>query len=1280
MYGFSKIKSLLEKYKESNTIEAEFKIGEFHGDRFISSVGNEFFKILNYFLNNPDIFEPVIEERITELLNKGVEGIVKQPAMIADAIFDITNDTKIRESYIYNVKEEHQMKEYSSKTRLENVELPDFFTRFSVSEENAINPTTLNLPKNPNTFRLKTRWSFKTISKHALYNFRIDLTKVTGFTIRNGEQKDLFPSFEVELELIGTNYTEEQLKKAIEFMSSLRQNTVETGYYLNSNEMKKIIINYNKLFEQEINKNRQQQNWRFNFTVQLYNIINKAINIKLSVLEEPINLAITDKADGTRQLLFVSREKLLYLLYPPKTISVFDKTPITSISANTLFDGEYVNTFSGPQYLVFDLLVHNGIDYRNLPFEERYSKLKDLFSQPIHTNIKLKEFLLIGDFYNNVNTILDNIPHKGYNNDGLIFNKVKSSYNEPDSIYKWKPPQLLTIDFAIKSTSVPNQFVLLVKKEREWIQFTGSQYYPFSGMINHNSFTLQITDGQIVEMYWDDEKKTFVPMRIRYDRSQPNNLTTVKDIWHDINNPILESTIKGLDLVLMRMYHNKLKYKLLENFCQKGTLIDIGSGKGGDLHKWKKVKLETILAVEPLKEHLEEFRKRLEESNYTKISNDHFKFNNGTLYLLQGLGQEYQKILDIWTQKTGKNTVQCVSIFNALTFFFENETILDNYIKILEKIEQGGYFIGMVMDADLVKNEMITQASLLQELYKAIDNKQWYDLDEKKVSNTRQKYYNTNWRITSNESQTVADYLVILKNAQKQSNTLKTNSWKITRKNNIKEFLLEKWGNQINIDLTDTIVSNQTEYLVDFTILTEKLSNIGFQLFETKIASNEFLPLESNQLSKMYRTFVFQKGQPKTREELRFSDKIIKESLKYGLDYSKLKITTESEYSCLMPYHFKQVADFFDNLDISPGTIIDATANIGCDTLHLAKLYPNANITAVEVDPFTASLLKENVKENKQITIVNNDFLKYINTIEKVDLIYFDPPWGGPDYYKKPILELTLGNKKITDIIKTLLKTHKTDMIVLKAPINAENDINQLHKDFILTKTNVYKPFKTQKGDVSFILYSISTLADEPQKPESELLITEYIPLQVKTWVQLEPTFKLLKPEERDNIELKGNPFVRIGNIDATCYLNAILRGISLTYTHDHNKKVYPLNDSEQQVAKQLVSKHKISIINNIKAKNKHYNPNIVQNCSNWTWLGLWNEYILPTFKTNVLLITGGQFTTDYTTILYNKDNYKYTIILYYNNGVYDTIAQVDGNGNLITKFLKDDITLISLL
>ena len=60
-----------------------------------------------------------------------------------------------------------------------------------------------------------------------------------------------------------------------------------------------------------------------------------------------------------------------------------------------------------------------------------------------------------------------------------------------------------------------------------------------------------------------------------------------------------------------KLFHNHVKTVLYERFTNRGgSLIDIGCGKGGDLHKWEHLGIRTVLAVDVSPSYIQEARKR----------------------------------------------------------------------------------------------------------------------------------------------------------------------------------------------------------------------------------------------------------------------------------------------------------------------------------------------------------------------------------------------------------------------------------------------------------------------------------------------------------------------------------------------------------------------------------------------------------------------------------------------------------------------------------------------
>lgn len=215
-----------------------------------------------------------------------------------------------------------------------------------------------------------------------------------------------------------------------------------------------------------------------------------------------------------------------------------------------------------------------------------------------------------------------------------------------------------------------------------------------------------------------------------------------------------------------------------------------------------------------------------------------------------------------------------------------------------------------------------------------------------------------------------------------------------------------------------------------------------------------------------------------------FEDYIIKQS-PYYFNYGLLDIAEDSRYSCLMPWHINQVSHAFLNetKNLYINNIIDATANIGCDSILLRHLYPDANITSIEMNPNTAMKLHHNMTnlnyimndDVKDIQVINIDSLDYIFD-NKADLIYFDPPWGGVDYKTKSFNDLMLSGIYLTNIIDSLLGIENVFIAVkLPANINLMNFKNNINRNVYFKTYYIYTASK-MNPKVSYTLTFIKLL------------------------------------------------------------------------------------------------------------------------------------------------------------------------------------------------------------
>lgn len=129
---------------------------------------------------------------------------------------------------------------------------------------------------------------------------------------------------------------------------------------------------------------------------------------------------------------------------------------------------------------------------------------------------------------------------------------------------------------------------------------------------------------------------------------------------------------------------------------------------------------------------------------------------------------------------------------------------------------------------------------------------------------------------------------------------------------------------------------------------------------------------------------------------------------------------------------------FPENYRIS---ITDATASIGGNAISFLLNRNIINVNIVEKDKIRFEMLKSNINIQKdkiigEVNIFNDSYLNISHRFNQ-DVIFIDPPWGGPDYYKLSTVILYLDNIHLGIICKRLFeKQRKLKYIVIKVPKN----------------------------------------------------------------------------------------------------------------------------------------------------------------------------------------------------------------------------------------------------
>jgi precorrin-6B methylase 2 len=152
------------------------------------------------------------------------------------------------------------------------------------------------------------------------------------------------------------------------------------------------------------------------------------------------------------------------------------------------------------------------------------------------------------------------------------------------------------------------------------------------------------------------------------------------------------------------------------------------------------------------------------------------------------------------------------------------------------------------------------------------------------------------------------------------------------------------------------------------------------------------------------------------------------------INYNKFKTTDEGIFSVTPPVEANLFSLIIKNMFPKAKIIMDGTANCGGNTISFGLFFDK--VISIEFEKENFDALKNNVSlyDLDNVEIRHGNTLNYYKK-EKYDILFLDPPWGGPNYKKKSILDLKLGNKDIKDIIHDL-NNLKVMGLVFKLPNN----------------------------------------------------------------------------------------------------------------------------------------------------------------------------------------------------------------------------------------------------
>lgn len=164
---------------------------------------------------------------------------------------------------------------------------------------------------------------------------------------------------------------------------------------------------------------------------------------------------------------------------------------------------------------------------------------------------------------------------------------------------------------------------------------------------------------------------------------------------------------------------------------------------------------------------------------------------------------------------------------------------------------------------------------------------------------------------------------------------------------------------------------------------------------------------------------------------------------------SKLLLDNEALYSVTDQYTANKISRYIKRNIPDINTIMDGTACIGGNTLSFTKTF--SNVIAVEIDFTRYSYLCHNmhILGTNNVSIYNENVINVCKHTTQ-DMIFIDPPWGGPNYKSKHRINLYLGNKELSSVCIEIAPY--TKYIAIKVPTNFDIDTFNNNTSSIMTQ------------------------------------------------------------------------------------------------------------------------------------------------------------------------------------------------------------------------------------
>jgi len=314
--------------------------------------------------------------------------------------------------------------------KIKPINYDDFNFRITFKKEDNIKIKSKlgkSLIENWNNYKKQFRYLKRiTLVNNEFRHFKIDLSIVKSSSLVNKrmiktyniDESNVFnnqESYEIEIEvldnIIGNNYSAENLRNDFEkIIKIILSGLQKTNYPVSYNEQNNIIEEYLNLIEKE-KEQEEQENSNEEFgekrkkirafpnqfigpsskTLQIKNIVPLNPNINEPNITKPLSFCVTDKADGERHLLYISKNGKIYLINTNMNVIFSGAKTNNNETFNSLIDGELINYNKNNEiintFAAFDIYYLNNKDIRHLPFMNIPIKDNKIFEKGVRLNI-----------------------------------------------------------------------------------------------------------------------------------------------------------------------------------------------------------------------------------------------------------------------------------------------------------------------------------------------------------------------------------------------------------------------------------------------------------------------------------------------------------------------------------------------------------------------------------------------------------------------------------------------------------------------------------------------------------------------------------------------------------------------------------------------------------------------------------------------------------------------------------------------------------------------------